>query len=228
MFTGIIEAVGHIAAVADSGGDKRLTIDAGALDMSAVKLGDSIATNGVCLTVTSLSGSRFTADVSRETLSLATLGDLKVGAPVNLERAMPANGRFDGHIVSGHIDGTGEVISRAEDARSIRLSVAVPESLRKYTAHKGSICIDGVSLTINALSDDGVELNIVPHTAAETIITHYQSGTKVNLEVDVIARYLERLLLGGQDGQEQRTSKQKASRLSEGFLAEHGFTGRKR
>ena len=133
---------------------------------------------------------------------------------------MRADSRFDGHIVSGHIDGTGEVVARHEDARSIRLSVAVPEPLRKYTAHKGSICIDGVSLTINALSEDGVELNIVPHTAAETIITHYQSGTRVNLEVDVIARYLERLLQGEKS--------QSGSRLSEAFLAEHGFTGRKR
>lgn len=220
MFTGIIEAVGEIVTIADTGGDKRLTIDAGALDMSAVKLGDSIATNGVCLTVTSLNGSRFTADVSRETLSLATLGALKPGASVNLERAMPANGRFDGHIVSGHIDGTGQISSRSEDARSVLLSVAVPAALRKYTAHKGSICIDGVSLTINALSADGVELNIVPHTAAQTIITHYQVGTVVNLEVDVIARYLERLLTG-----EAHTE---PSRLSEAFLAEHGFTGRKR
>ena len=220
MFTGIIEAVGRIAAIADAGGDKRLTIDAGDLEMGAVKLGDSIATNGVCLTVTSLTGSGFSADVSRETLSLATLGALKTGAPVNLERAMRADSRFDGHIVSGHIDGTGEVVARHEDARSIRLSVAVPEPLRKYTAHKGSICIDGVSLTINALSEDGVELNIVPHTAAETIITHYQPGTRVNLEVDVIARYLERLL--------QCEKSQSGSRLSEAFLAEHGFTGRKR
>lgn len=220
MFTGIIEAVGRIAAIADTGGDKRLTIDAGDLEMGAVKLGDSIATNGVCLTVTSLTGSGFSADVSRETLSLATLGALKTGAPVNLERAMRADSRFDGHIVSGHIDGTGEVVARHEDARSIRLSVAVPEPLRKYTAHKGSICIDGVSLTINALSEDGVELNIVPHTAAETIITHYQPGTRVNLEVDVIARYLERLLQGEKS--------QSGSRLSEAFLAEHGFTGRKR
>ena len=220
MFTGIIEAVGRIAAIADAGGDKRLIIDAGDLEMGAVKLGDSIATNGVCLTVTSLTGSGFSADVSRETLSLATLGALKTGAPVNLERAMRADSRFDGHIVSGHIDGTGEVVARHEDARSIRLSVAVPEPLRKYTAHKGSICIDGVSLTINALSEDGVELNIVPHTAAETIITHYQPGTRVNLEVDVIARYLERLL--------QCEKSQSGSRLSEAFLAEHGFTGRKR
>ncbi len=220
MFTGIIEAVGRIAAIAEAGGDKCLTIDAGDLEMAAVKLGDSIATNGVCLTVTSLTGSGFTADVSRETLSLATLGGLKPGAPVNLERAMRADSRFDGHIVSGHIDGTGEVVARHEDARSIRLSVAVPEPLRKYTAHKGSICIDGVSLTINALSEDGVELNIVPHTAAETIITHYQPGTRVNLEVDVIARYLERLLQGDKA--------QSGSRLSEAFLAEHGFTGRKR
>lgn len=219
MFTGIIEAVGRIASIADTAGDKRLTIEAGELDLSRVKLGDSIATNGVCLTVTSCSGGCFTADVSRETLSLSTLGALQAGAAVNLERAMAADGRFDGHIVSGHIDGTGVVTGRRDDARSIRLDVAVPEALRKYTAHKGSICIDGVSLTINKLSTDGIELNIVPHTAAQTVIAAYQPGVAVNLEVDVIARYLERLLQGGGSP---------TSSLNEAFLAEHGFTGRRR
>lgn len=216
MFTGIVEAVGRVHAVSDLGGDKRLAIDAGALPLAEVKLGDSIATNGVCLTVTELEGALFYADVSRETLALSTLAEATPGTAVNLERAMPANGRFDGHIVSGHIDGQGWIVARREDARSIRLSVGVPEPLRKYTAHKGSICIDGVSLTINALSRDGVELNIVPHTAAQTVIATYRAGTAVNLEVDLIARYLERLLAGAQ---------QEKTGIDAAFLAKHGFTG---
>ena len=216
MFTGIVEAVGRVRAVSDLGGDKRLAIDAGELPLVEVKLGDSIATNGVCLTVTELEGSLFYADVSRETLALSTLAQATPGTAVNLERAMPASGRFDGHLVSGHIDGRGRVVARREDARSIRLSVWVPEPLRKYTAHKGSICIDGVSLTINALTSDGVELNIVPHTAARTVIASYRAGTAVNLEVDLIARYLERLLAGAQH---ERTG------IDAAFLAKHGFTG---
>ncbi len=214
MFTGIVETIGQVRAVTDVGGDKSLAIAAPRLDFSTVKLGDSIAVNGVCLTVTQLEAEGFHADVSRETLSLSSLAAAKAGMDVNLERAMPANGRFDGHIVSGHIDGTGIITQRYEDARSIRLSVAVPEPLRCYTAHKGSISIDGVSLTINALSADGIELNIIPHSAERTIIRDYQPGSLVNLEVDIIARYLERLLLGG---------KAKKTSIDEAFLAEHGF-----
>lgn len=214
MFTGIIEALGEIQSVTDKGGDKVLAIKAPDLDFAGVKLGDSIAVNGVCLTVTRLEAQGFHADISRETLSLSSLANAKPGAAVNLERALLASGRFDGHIVSGHIDGTGTITERYDDARSIRLTVSVPEPLRRYTAHKGSICIDGVSLTINALSENGVELNIIPHSAAQTIIAHYQPGTVVNLEVDIIARYLERLLTG---------SSGKPEGISEAFLAEHGF-----
>ncbi|MFT5577201.1 MAG: riboflavin synthase [Bermanella sp.] len=214
MFTGIVETVGEIQSIADKGGDKVLAIKADSLDLAAVKLGDSIAVNGVCLTVTYLDDSSFQADVSRETLSLSSLAAARTGTRVNLERAMLANRRFDGHIVSGHIDGTGIISECYDDARSIRLSVVVPEELRPYTAHKGSICIDGVSLTINALSDDGVELNIIRHSAAQTLISHYQSGDRVNLEVDIIARYLERLLLGNAT---------EPSGIDKAFLAEHGF-----
>ncbi|HCS27018.1 MAG TPA: riboflavin synthase [Spongiibacteraceae bacterium] len=214
MFTGIVETVAEIQAVADKGGDKALAIRVDGLDLSGVKLGDSIAVNGVCLTVTHLDNSGFHADISRETLSLSSLASVKAGAPVNIERALLASGRFDGHIVSGHIDGTGTITERYDDARSIRLNVSVPEPLRRYTAHKGSICIDGVSLTINALSSEGVELNIIPHSAAQTIIAGYRPGTVVNLEVDIIARYLERLLTG---------SGAKPDGISEAFLAEHGF-----
>lgn len=214
MFTGIVESVGEIHAVTANGGDKVLAINAARLDLSTVKLGDSIAVNGVCLTVTRLESHRFFADVSRETLSLSSLASAKPGMAVNLERALLANGRFDGHIVSGHIDGTGTVTGRYDDARSIRLSVSVPKELKRYTAHKGSICIDGVSLTINALSDDGVELNIIPHSAAQTVIRDYQPGDRVNLEVDIIARYLERLLSG---------NSAQTTTIDEAFLAEHGF-----
>jgi len=214
MFTGIVETVAEIQAVADKGGDKALAIRVDGLDLSGVKLGDSIAVNGVCLTVTHLDNSGFHADISRETLSLSSLASVKAGAPVNIERALLASGRFDGHIVSGHIDGTGTITERYDDARSIRLNVSVPEPLRRYTAHKGSICIDGVSLTINALSSEGVELNIIPHSAAQTIIAGYRPGTVVNLEVDIIARYLERLLTG---------SGAKPDGISEAFLAEHGI-----
>ncbi len=214
MFTGIVETVGEIKAISDKGGDKVLAIKAARLDLAAVKLGDSIAVNGVCLTVTHLDAESFQADVSRETLSLSSLANAKAGTRVNLERAMLANGRFDGHIVSGHIDGTGMIAERYDDARSIRLSVSVPKELRRYTAHKGSICIDGVSLTINALSDDGVELNIIPHSAAQTVICDYRIGDRVNLEVDIIARYLERLLVG---------SAAEPLGIDKAFLAEHGF-----
>lgn len=214
MFTGIVETVAEIQAVADKGGDKALAIRVDGFDLSGVKLGDSIAVNGVCLTVTHLDNSGFHADISRETLSLSSLASVKAGASVNIERALLASGRFDGHIVSGHIDGTGTITERYDDARSIRLNVSVPEPLRRYTAHKGSICIDGVSLTINALSSEGVELNIIPHSAAQTIIAGYRPGTVVNLEVDIIARYLERLLTG---------SSAKPDGISAAFLAEHGF-----
>lgn len=214
MFTGIIEAVAEIQSLTDKGGDKELAIKVAGLDLSTVKLGDSIAVNGVCLTVTRLEKNSFYADISRETLSLSSLAAAKAGSLVNIERALMANGRFDGHIVSGHIDGVGTITERYDDARSIRLKVSVPEALRRYTAHKGSICIDGVSLTINALSADGVELNIIPHSAAQTIIRNYRSGTVVNLEVDIIARYLERLLTGGAG---------RPDGISEAFLAEHGF-----
>lgn len=194
MFTGIIEAIGKIKAAEAVGGDLRLTVDVGELDMSDVHLGDSIATNGVCLTVVAWDSYSFTADVSQETLQNSRMADLKVGEWVNLEKALLPTTRLGGHLVSGHVDAVGEITGLEADARSVRISVSVPRSLRRFIAAKGSITVDGVSLTVNSLTDWGFELNIVPHTVAGTIISSYEPGYKVNLEVDMIARYLERLL----------------------------------
>jgi riboflavin synthase len=196
MFTGIIQATGRIARTESRGGDMRLAITTGKLDLSDVQLGDSIAVNGVCLTAVELPGDGFVADVSRESLSLTTLGGLKTGSAVNLEKALTLATRLGGHLVSGHVDGIGAVIERHDDARSVRFTIEAPAELARYIAHKGSITVDGTSLTVNAVDGARFELNIVPHTLSETIMGDYQSGTRVNLEVDLVARYLERLLLG--------------------------------
>ena len=201
MFTGIIEAVGEIvvceAIVSGSkGGDVRLRVKTNDLDLTGVQLGDSIATNGVCLTVVELPGDGYVADVSSESLALTTIGDWSEGTPVNLELALTPNSRLGGHMVSGHVDDVGEVISRSPDARSERFRLRAPKALAKYIAHKGSITVDGTSLTVNKVEGAEFELNIVPHTLEKTVMGTYQPGTRVNLEVDVIARYLERLLQG--------------------------------
>jgi len=196
MFTGIIQAIGTVAALESRGGDLRLRIRSGDLDLSDVQLGDSIATNGVCLTVVALPGDGYWADVSKETLDFTTLGKLKAGSPVNLEKALRASDRLGGHIVSGHVDGIGVVVNRHGDGRSERFRLRTPDSLAKYIAHKGSICVDGTSLTVNKVEGAEFELNIVPHTLENTIFSHYKAETRVNLEVDVISRYLERLILG--------------------------------
>ncbi|MEZ0121693.1 MAG: riboflavin synthase [Candidatus Reddybacter sp.] len=196
MFTGIIEALGEIGVSEKRGGDLRLHIRTGSLKLGDVVLGDSIAVNGVCLTVVELPGDGFIADVSIETLNFTTAGQWQTGSPVNLERALTPTTRLGGHLVSGHVDGVGEVLERHQDARSERFRIKAPAELARYIAHKGSISVDGTSLTVNAVSGDEFELNIVPHTLAHTVFGAYQLGTKVNLEVDVIARYLERLLLG--------------------------------
>ena len=215
MFTGIIEAVGRLQDRQPRGGDRRLRIATGKLDLSGVILGDSIAVNGVCLTVTELPGDGFWADVSSETLSCTTLGDLAVGAPVNLEQALTPTTRLGGHLVSGHVDGIGTVIDRREDARSWRFRLRAPTELARYIAAKGSICIDGISLTVNRVEQADFEVNIVPHTLAETTIGDCRPGSRVNLEVDLIARYLERMLTGaGTDPQ----SSLKAVLQQRGFL----------
>lgn len=196
MFTGIIEAIGEVAVLEPRGGDIRLRMRTGKLDLADVALGDSIAVNGVCLTVVQLPGDGFAADVSRETLSLTSLGQLAPGSRVNLEKALTLASRLGGHMVSGHVDGLGQVVERHDDARSVRFAIEAPQALARYIAHKGSITVDGTSLTVNAVQGRRFELNIVPHTLHETIIDGYDVGRQVNLEVDLIARYLERLVLG--------------------------------
>lgn len=194
MFTGIIETVGEVVAKELREGDVKLTLKADEYYLEAVMLGDSIACNGVCLTVVDRTSNQFMLDVSVETLSLTTIGDWDVGSKVNLEQAMIASSRFGGHIVSGHIDRIGEIIDIAEDARSWRITVRVPKNIRQYIAKKGSICVDGVSLTINSVEDSEFSVNIVPHTLSHTIIGDYKLNQKVNIEIDTIARYVERLV----------------------------------
>lgn len=196
MFTGIISAIGNVVGLEPRGGDVRLTIETGSLRLADVSLGDSIACNGACLTAVELTGQGFIADVSVETLNLTTIGNWNAGSRVNLEKAMQATDRFGGHIVSGHVDGIGEVVAFEGDARSWRFRLRAPRDIAKYIAHKGSITVDGTSLTVNVVEGSEFELNIVPHTMLHTVIGGYKVGTKVNLEVDLVARYLERLLLG--------------------------------
>ena len=196
MFTGIIQAVGKIKGIEQQQGDVRLTVGTADLDLSDAQLGDSIAVNGVCLTAIELMPEQFVADVSNETLSATTMGDVTVGSPVNLECALQAQTRLGGHLVSGHVDGVGRVIERKADARSIRFSFSLPKDLARYVAQKGSICIDGISLTVNKVDDSSFSVNIVPHTLEMTTLGYREVGDAVNLEVDVIARYLERLMLG--------------------------------
>lgn len=213
MFTGIIQALGKINTLERRGGDARLRVAAGGLDLADIKLGDSIAVSGVCLTVVELTTRDFAADVSGETLARTTLGSLKSGATVNLEKALLPTTRLGGHLVSGHVDGVGKVLDRRQDARSVRFRIAVPHELGKYIAEKGSVCINGISLTVNAVRDAEFEVNIVPHTLAETTLGELAPGHAVNIEVDLLARYLERLLQG-QDA---------AVGVTPELLARHGF-----
>ena len=199
MFTGLIEGVGTLAAREERGGDARLRIAVGSLpwdsgNVADVQLGESIAVNGVCLTVVAFDAVSFEADASNETLALTTLGELPVGRALNLERAMRPSDRLGGHMVSGHVDGVGRVLHVWDDARAQRWMFEVPAGLRRYIASKGSICVDGVSLTVNAVDDAGFEVALVPHTIAHTAFARTAIGDGVNLEVDLVARYVERLL----------------------------------
>ena len=196
MFTGIILAIGKITAIESRGGDVRLTLHTGKLPLDGVALGDSIAVNGVCLTAVALGKDFFSADVSNETLSLTSLAHAKIGAPVNLELALTPTTRLGGHIVSGHVDGIGTVVDKKNDGRSIRFTLKAPDELAKYSAQKGSICIDGISLTVNHVNGAQFDINIVPYTLSETTLNHATVGTQVNLEVDLLARYMERLMKG--------------------------------
>ena len=197
MFTGIIQAVGHIAAIESGEQDIRLCIESGKLPLEGVSLGDSIATSGVCLTVTELTGQGYWADVSPESLSLTTLGTKGIGDSVNLETSLTLSTPLGGHLVSGHVDGVGHVDGIIEDARFWRVRIAAPETLARYVAMKGSICVDGTSLTVNQVEGSHFELTIIPQTWEETVFSDYRVGSPVNLEVDVIARYLERLMQFG-------------------------------
>ena len=222
MFTGIIQAVGRVAALQSRGGDLRLRIVATDLDLAGVALGDSVATNGVCLTVTDRERDGYWADVSRESVACSTLGSLRVGDPVNLELALTPTTRLGGHLVSGHVDGLGTVVERRPEGNAIRFRIQAPDDLARYIAHKGSITVDGISLTVNAVDGATFDLTIVPHTLAETTMEGFRPGRKVNLEVDLVARYLERLLLG------ERAAQPGATGISEAWLAEQGFPRRGR
>ena len=196
MFTGLVQAVGSLRDAQPRGGDLRLRINVGALPMDEVQLGESIAVSGVCLTVVEFDQQSFAADVSNETLSLTTLGALAVGASVNLERALLPTTRLGGHLVAGHVDGIGHVEKTWDDGRSQRWRFSAPVGLLRYIANKGSICVDGVSLTVNLADDTGFEVNLVPHTIEHTAFASTPAGSPVNLEVDLIARYVERLNTG--------------------------------
>jgi riboflavin synthase len=218
MFTGIILAVGKITAIEQQAGDCRLTIDTGKLSLQDAALGDSIAVNGVCLTAIALGPHSFSADVSNETLSRTSLKTATAGTPVNLELALTPSTRLGGHIVSGHVDGLATVIDRKPDARSVRFKFKAPDPLAKYIAEKGSVCLDGISLTVNEVEGSVFGVNIVPHTLKETTLGFAGPGTVVNLEVDLLARYLERLMLG--------QSAQPEEKITLDLLQRSGFLGR--
>ncbi len=194
MFTGLIQGVGQVSRLEDLGGDVRIHIDVGSLPFDAVDLGESIAVNGTCLTVIAFDAHSFAADASNETLALTTLGRLKAGSQVNLERALRANDRMGGHLVSGHVDGVGSVTDIREDARAQRWHFQVPSALSRYIAKKGSICVDGVSLTVNEADTNSFEVALIPHTVEHTAFKTTCVGDAVNIEVDLVARYVERLL----------------------------------
>ncbi len=226
MFTGIIEAVGQIDRITPKSGDVELRVHCPGLDMADVQLGDSIATNGICLTVIEFGPGYFVADVSAETLRRTTLGQWRSGTRVNLEKALLPTTRLGGHLVSGHVDGLGTITVSRQDARSLYFEVEAPRELARYLAEKGSITVDGISLTINVLKGATLSLNLVPHTATKTNIGDWKVGTQVNLEVDVLARYLERLLLGDRAADHDGPHQDGGITLE--FLAQHGFAGKGR
>ncbi len=212
MFTGIVKTIGSVAGIEDRQGDRRLRVRAPDLPWREYEIGESVAVNGVCLTAIDLHEQGFDTDVSRETLAVTTLSALEQGSPVNLEPSLGLADRLGGHLVSGHVDCIGTVSERRQDARSIRLQVDIPAEFSRYVVRKGSICVDGVSLTINSVSGTSFATNIIPHTASATILGEYRVGTRVNIEVDLIARYLEGLMQsGGEPG------------LNKEFLEAHGY-----
>lgn len=217
MFTGIIEEMGTIAGIQRGAKSAVLTVQAQKV-FDDIHIGDSIALNGVCLTVTSFSGNTYTADVMNETLQRSSLGKLSIGSPVNLERAMPANGRFGGHIVSGHIDGTGTITGVEKDDNAIWYTIAAPEDLMKYIVEKGSIAIDGISLTVARRSDKDFAISMIPHTAKETVLSQKRPGDIVNLENDIVGKYIEQLMR-----YDKKEKEEKPGRLTKEFLLQAGF-----
>jgi len=211
MFTGIIKAKGTVSRIENRGGDQRLTIESADIPWREFDIGESIAINGVCLTAVSLSDNGFVTDVSVETLNITALSDIAVGDPVNIEPSLGLGERLGGHLVSGHVDCLGMVEALDGDARSIRLRIAIPDVYQRFVASKGSICVDGVSLTVNAVKDGRFDVNIIPHTADATIVGSYKKGTRVNIEVDLVARYLERLIRKDDSG------------ITKDFLKAHGY-----
>jgi riboflavin synthase len=214
MFSGIVRGIGRILEQTDTAADRTLTIGLPPQPLGPLVIGGSIAVSGVCLTVTSYAEGRFTADVSAETLAVTTLGRLSVGANVNLEPPMRVGDPIDGHLVTGHVDGVGEVVALSGQGRSTLVTIELPSGLERYVARKGSIAVDGVSLTVNAVRERRFDVNIIPHTSTATVIAEYRSGSAVNIEVDIIARYLERL--------EQPEGAEKSGITLE-FLQRHGY-----
>ncbi|KAB8295646.1 riboflavin synthase [Bifidobacterium avesanii] len=225
MFTGIVEDLGSVLAVERGADFARLTVDSPVVVTDRTMLGDSIAVNGVCLTVTGLHGSAFTADVMHETLRRSSLGTLRRGSHVNVERAMPADGRFSGHFVSGHIDGTGTIASITRDGIATTYAVRAPYALMRFIAEKGSIAVEGISLTVTFASEDAFGIAVIPHTAAHTVLPERRVGDVVNLEIDPLARYVARLMamLARSDDTVSADADAASAGITEQFLAAHGF-----
>lgn len=219
MFTGLVEEVGTLQGLQTGPKTCILTIGCRKV-LEGTEIGDSIMTNGVCLTVTSLGGTYFTADVMNETLSRSDLGDLRPGSPVNLERAMPADGRFGGHIVSGHIDGTGTILSIREDANAVWFTVGADKALLNYVVEKGSIAMDGISLTVTAVTGQSFSVSLIPHTRAVTNLASKKVGDPLNLETDIIGKYVEKFVSLRQD---RAAEPEKSSGLTMEFLQQNGF-----
>ena len=195
MFTGIIQATGSITNIDSMDDDSRFVFNTGKMELSNMAHGDSISVNGVCLSIIKMEANSFSADLSKETLSLTTFSSLKVGSRINLEKAMMLSDRINGHMVSGHVDGIGKVVGKVDEGRSIRYTIEIPVELKKYISKKGSVTVDGVSLTVNEINSKTFSVNIIPHTLSETIFSEYEIDTKVNIEVDLIARYLDQLIV---------------------------------
>ncbi|MGN0483445.1 MAG: riboflavin synthase [Lachnospiraceae bacterium] len=218
MFTGIIEEVGHVKSISGGGNAIVLGISCKTV-LENTKIGDSIAVNGVCLTVTKLHADWYEADVMPETMHRTVLGNLKVGSPVNLERAMAADGRFGGHIVSGHIDGTGTIQAVRPDENAVWFTIAAESELLHYIVEKGSICIDGISLTVADVTEKTFSVSVIPHTRANTSLSKKDVGDDVNLECDIIGKYVEKLLFASKE-----SGKQEKSNITMEFLMEHGYS----